>query len=75
MANKGERRQGAWALAGELDRVALPLVDSLGVEEAYRRAASFLRWRRATEMLGLPAVEGSSSKAAGELGHGAGRRS
>ena len=42
MANKGERRQGAWELARELDRVALPMVESLGVEEAYRRAVETL---------------------------------
>ena len=42
MANKGERRRGAWDLARELDRVAVPLIETLGVEEAYRRAVEAL---------------------------------
>ena len=38
MADKSERRRGAWEFARELDRVALPMIESLGVKEAYRRA-------------------------------------
>lgn len=42
MASKSERRRGAWDLARELDRVAVPLIETLGVEEAYRRAVEAL---------------------------------
>ena len=44
MADKSERRRGAWEFARELDRVALPMIESLGVKEAYRRAVETLEW-------------------------------
>ena len=49
MANKGDRRRDAWEKARELDRVAMPLIDTLGVEEAYRVAVESLESAEAEE--------------------------
>ena len=51
MAGKSERRESAWEKARELDRVALPLVESLGVEGAYRQAVETLESAEVEELV------------------------